>query len=228
MQQWWTYRPRDFLLFSPRTYWRLFELENQGLWPLQIPILLLGAAILVALFRPRTWADRAIAGTLAAAWVFVGLNFVWFRYTPINWAAAYVVPAFLAEALLLFWFGVVRCRIRFVTKLGVPGAIGVALYGYALALHPLAATISGRPLAAAELVGIAPDPTAIATLGLLTLAVGQGSGLLLSAIPILWCLASAITLHTMGAWEWWLLAAAVTLACLGHIWAAQQTRAHPQ
>jgi len=53
MQEWWSYRPGDFLLFSPRTYWRLFQLANETLWPLQIPVLLIGAAILTTLFRPR-------------------------------------------------------------------------------------------------------------------------------------------------------------------------------
>jgi len=46
MQEWWSYRPGDFLLFSPRTYWRLFQLANEALWPLQIPVLLIGDAIL--------------------------------------------------------------------------------------------------------------------------------------------------------------------------------------
>jgi len=36
MSEWWTYRPEDFLLFSPRVYWRLFELHNEALWPAQI------------------------------------------------------------------------------------------------------------------------------------------------------------------------------------------------
>ena len=60
MQEWWSYRPGDFLLFSPRTYWRLFQLANEALWPLQIPVLLIGATILAMIFRPRAWADRAI------------------------------------------------------------------------------------------------------------------------------------------------------------------------
>jgi hypothetical protein len=38
MSEWWTYRPEDFLLFSPRVYWRMFELQNEvacgpGNWP---------------------------------------------------------------------------------------------------------------------------------------------------------------------------------------------------
>ena len=29
----WSYRLSDFLLFSPRVYWRMFELHNAALWP---------------------------------------------------------------------------------------------------------------------------------------------------------------------------------------------------
>jgi hypothetical protein len=42
MSEWWTYRPSDFLLFAPRTYYRLFELYNSEIWPLQIVALLAG------------------------------------------------------------------------------------------------------------------------------------------------------------------------------------------
>ena len=34
MSEWWTYTLSDFLLFSPRTYYRLFELHHRALWPL--------------------------------------------------------------------------------------------------------------------------------------------------------------------------------------------------
>ena len=33
MSEWWTYSLSDFLLFSPRTYYRLFELYNLAVWP---------------------------------------------------------------------------------------------------------------------------------------------------------------------------------------------------
>ena len=36
MSEWWTYTLSDFLLFSPRTYYRLFELYNDEIWPAQI------------------------------------------------------------------------------------------------------------------------------------------------------------------------------------------------
>src|SRR4051812_27705940 len=74
---------RGLLLFSPRTYWRLFQLANESLWPLQIPVLLIGAAILAMLFRPRGWADRVIPAVLAAAWLCVSVGFFWMHYAAI-------------------------------------------------------------------------------------------------------------------------------------------------
>jgi hypothetical protein len=217
MPEWWSYRPGDFLLFSPGTYWRLFQLANEALWPLQIPVLLIGATILAMLFRPRAWADRAIPAVLAAAWLSVSFGFLWTRYAAINWAAIYFVPVFAGEALLVLWVGTVRGRLAFAAERGVAGVIGIALYVYALALHPLIALVAGRPLQAAELVGIAPDPTAIATLGLLSLVPRRAGTALLQILPILWCLASALTLRTMGAWEGWIPLSAAALALLAQV-----------
>ena len=41
MSEWWTYRLDDFLLFSPRVYWRMFELANAALFPLPFGMLAL-------------------------------------------------------------------------------------------------------------------------------------------------------------------------------------------
>ena len=51
MGDWWSYTPSDFLLFSARTYYRLFELYNRAIWPAQILALLLGLVILWRLHR---------------------------------------------------------------------------------------------------------------------------------------------------------------------------------
>jgi hypothetical protein len=218
MSEWWTYRPEDFLLFSPRVYWRLFELHNEALWPLQIPALLLGAAILSGVVRPRPWSDRIVSGALAAAWGFVAWAFLWHRYATINWAATYAVPPFVVQALLLVWLGVLRDQLRFAADRDMPGVIAVALFVYALALHPFVARLGGRPIQAAEVFAIAPDPSAIATLGLLAAASPRGAVWLLLVVPVAWCLASGATLHTMGAWEGWLPLAAVAIALTARLW----------
>jgi len=58
-------------------------------------------------------------------------------------------------------------------------------------------------------VAIAPDPTAIATLGLLALAVRSRWTVLLCAAPALWLAVSAATLLAMGAWQGWAVLAAL-------------------
>ena len=59
------------------------------------------------------------------------------------------------------------------------------------------APLQGRGWASSEVFGIAPDPTAIATLGVLLLARGRLLPVLLP-IPVLWCLLSGMTLQHDG------------------------------
>ena len=53
MSEWWTYSLSDLLLFSPRTYYRLFELHNLAVWPWHVLAILLGLAVLVLWLRAR-------------------------------------------------------------------------------------------------------------------------------------------------------------------------------
>jgi hypothetical protein len=214
MSDWWTYRPEDFLLFSPRVYWRMFELHNAALWPLQLITLAAGVLMVVLVARQTRGHGRWIAFILAAIWVFVGWSFLWNRYTTINWAAAYVAPAFAVQAVLLLVAGTLHNGLSF-DRRGPAAWAGYLLVAFALAAQPLLAPLQGRGWASAEVFGIAPDPTAIGTLGLLLLARGKLLALLLP-IPLLWCVLSGVTLWTLGAVEAWapFAAAALTLAAL--------------
>ena len=87
MSEWWTYAPSDFLLFAPRTYYRLIELHNLDVWPMQFVALLLGVAILVLARGERAWRRRAVAAILAGCWLWVGWAFHIQRYATINWVA---------------------------------------------------------------------------------------------------------------------------------------------
>jgi hypothetical protein len=216
MSEWWTYRPEDFLLFSPRVYWRMFELHNAALWPLQVLALAAGLIIiLLVAWRPGKPA-RWFAVILAICWIFVGWSFLWNHYATINWAAAYVAPAFAVEGVLLFVSWSSRAGLAF-DRRGLAGWTGYFILAFAIAGQPLLAPLQGRGWASSEVFGIAPDPTAIATLGLLLLARGRLLPLLLP-IPVLWCLLSGITLRTMGEAQAWVLHAALALAAAACIW----------
>ncbi len=215
MSEWWTYTLGDFLLFSPRTYYRLFALYNAEIWPLQVVALAPGVTILLLVLRGPAWSGRVVAAILAALWLLVAWAYMLERYDPINWAARYYAIGFALQAALLAWTGLIRDRLRF--DLGTASArIGFALLVYALAIHPLIPPLTGRPLTQAEIFGLAPDPTAIATLGVLLAATRPCWHLLI--LPLAWCAVSGLTLWTMESPEAPVLAllalAAVALVAL--------------
>jgi Family of unknown function (DUF6064) len=212
----WSYRLSDFLLFSPRVYWRMFELHNTALWPLPLVMLAVGiAALALAILRPQQPA-RPIAILLAALWAWVGWSFVWERYATINWTAVYAAPLFAIEALLFLILGGAFNRLSLELR-DARGMVGILLVALALG-YPLLAPLFGRPWHGAEFFGIAPDPTAIATLGFLLMARGR-STLLLYPIPLLWCLASGLTLWAMADAQAWILALALAIVPLVHAFA---------
>ena len=83
------------------------------------------------------------------------------------------------------------------------GLLAVAL------VWPLLAPLDGRTWREAEVVALAPDPTAIATLGLLVLAERSRWTALLCVAPVLWLAVSTLTLVTMGAWQSWAVLSAL-------------------
>jgi len=219
MSEWWTYRLSDLLMFSPRTYHRLFELINAELWPLQIVTIAAGLAVLwLAIFKSTSSGThgRLVAAVLAAAWIFVAWAYHFERYTTINTGAPYYAAGFALEALLLAWC-VLRCDgLRFEVQPAPVRWVGLGLLTAGVVLYPLLAPLLGRPWTQAEIFGVAPDPTAVGTIGALLLARGRIAWLL--ALPLLWCAISALTLWTMEAPDAAVPASVLVLATATEIW----------
>ena len=210
----------DLLLFSPQVYWRLFALENEAVWPAQ-PVVLAAAALLALCYvRDRWHAGRWLGPVLGAAWLWTGWHFVALRYGTVNWAAPTFAWGFYAEAALLAGLGL-SGRLVFMQR-GSGARFGLGLLVAAVLVWPLLAPLDGRPWHEAEVIAIAPGPTAIATLGLLALAERSRWTALLFIAPVLWLALSTLTLVTMGAWQGW----AVLAALLGGLaaWAAPLVR----
>ena len=197
----------DLLLFDARVYWRLFALENAAVWPAQ-PVAAAAALLLVLhLLRGRRPSGRWLGPLLGAAWLWCGWHFVALRYGTVNWAAPTFAWGFYAEAALLAALGL-SGRLVFLRR--GPGAwAGVGLLAAAALVWSLLAAADGRPWGQAEVVVLAPDPTALATLGLLACAARNRWTALLCAAPVLWLALSALTLVTLGAWQGWIVLAAL-------------------
>lgn len=208
MSEWWTYRLSDFLMFEPRTYYRLFERINGELWPVPILALALGAALLLLAGRGR--AHRAALLLLVPAWLTVAVAFHWQRYAPINFLAPWYAWASVLEGALLLAAATGRVKWLSLGTDRTPDRLGVVLLVFAVLLQPLLGPLLGRSWQGVELLGLAPDPTAVATLGVV-LALRARWALLV--IPVLLALASGATLWAMDAPDAWVtpLAAVVGL-----------------
>lgn len=193
MYVWRTYQLSDFLLFSPDTYDRLFELHNAALWPWQVAAVMAGLAMLVVAGQPLA---LLFAG---AAWLLTAWLWFYQSYVTINWAAEYVAWGFALQGLLLWIYAFDRelqpadSRSR---------AVGFTLVICALFLQPLLPWMLGRPWQQGEVFALTPGPTVVATLGLL---LALRAPWLLLVLPLVWCALDGAALWTMKAPAFWLL-----------------------
>ena len=203
MSEWASYTLSDFLMFSARTYFRLFERYNLAVWPLHLLAALAGVAVVMLARREDANGGRIAAVILGVSWLWVAWAFHIERYATINSAAPYFAVGFALQGLLLIIAGNLRSARG---RLG-PGLLLPLLFGY-----PLLALASGRPWQQAEMFGIAPDATAALTL--VVLALSHRVHWALWPVPLLWSAASGATLWTMGVTHFWVLPLIAVLALL--------------
>jgi hypothetical protein len=217
MGEWWTYRVSHFVMFAPRTYFRLFELYNGDLWPAHAAALALGLAMAVLLLRASPRGGTVLPALLALAWPWVAWAYLHERYATIHYLGNHLALAFAAQGLLLAGWSLAR-RWQVQPPSAWPACLGGALFAFALLAYPFMAPLHGRGWAQAEVFAMAPDPTAVATLGLVTASARPAWVLL--PIPVLWCGFSSATLASMGAVEALVPLSAALLALAVAAWKA--------
>lgn len=197
MDDWLSYRLSDLILFSPQTYYRMFAQYHARIFPLQVIFLASAIALPIIMRRSPERAERVVAAVLAAWWLWVAIAFHLARYSTINWAARSFALVFAAQGLLLAWFALTHRRPRSMpNQLGAFGLFGVA------ALAPAGSLLAGRELTQLELIGVTPDPTAIATLAFAVTA--TRFRLALAIIPLVWCAIGGATLWALDSVEAWI------------------------
>ncbi len=207
MSEWWTYTLSDLILFSAHSYYRLIELYNAAIWPAQILALLLGVGILVV--ARRGYSGRGVAVVLAASWLWIAFAFHAARYARLNTAAPYFGWMFGFEAFLLLALG----GLSFQGPTDLQARIGLALFLLALLVMPLAAPLLGRGWRASEVFGVAPDPTAVGTLGLLLFSRAKRRWPLM-ILPAAWCVVTGAILSVWKNSLWWMVPLAALIAVL--------------
>ena len=179
---------------------------NTAVWPAQAVALALALAAVWLSAAPRGGGVRVIGAILAAAWLWCGLVFFLRHFAAYDFMAPVYGWAFVAQAALLLW-GLVWRPPPLRWRAEARGWIALAVLVVALFGLP-ALTAFGKAgagdfgWAAARLVGVAPGPTVLFTLGLLLLAGGRRRWLLM-AIPLAWCAVAGVTAWALGVAEAW-------------------------
>jgi hypothetical protein len=172
------------LPFTAEILFSSFEQYNRALWPLPVVAPALALAIVGLALRPVRHGDRAIGGLLALAWLWVGVGYHFLHLAAIDFAAPAYGALFVLQGLLLLWTAVIRDDLAFRFTGDLFGWCGLALALAAVLAWPLADGLWGRGWPGLRVVGLAPGPTAIFTLGML---LGAGRAPLhLAIIPLLW------------------------------------------
>jgi len=221
MSEWWTYSLSDLLMFSSRSYYRLIESYNAAIWPAHLVVLVAGVILIGAIARPRPNLQRSAALVLAAAWGWVARAYHLERYAEINTAAPYFAAAFAVQALLLCWLAYRPANAANAAPAPQPVALG--LTGLAIFAYPLLALArDGSNWRQAEVFGIVPDPTVVATLGML---LAWRAPAIFWLIPVLWCLVSGATLMELKIGHAWLLPALALTAVLARVMGSRKPHA---
>lgn len=196
MAEWWTYQLSDLVLFTAQTYYRLFELYNHDIWPVQLAALISGIGILLLVWRKPSWHGRAIATLLAISWLWVSWSYLYQRFAVINWVANWYAIAFVLEAMLLIWVGTIRNQLSIMADTRVRTISGLSMVLFALFIQPFIGLLIGHSLVTSELFGITPDPTVTATFGILLMTTNKSCHVLL-IIPLAWCAITGATLWAL-------------------------------
>jgi hypothetical protein len=189
-----SYRLSDFILFSESAYHRQFELYNQAIWPLHILIVIISLVILYVLWQRPRWCGRFISAVLMVSWTWVAYAYLYQRFYQIHVVAHWYALAFVIQAFLIARYGLYENRLARFTADRTRLMLGYTMLSTSLLVYPFIAAMTDRSWNQSEMFVLCPDPTAIATLGILLL---YRTPVVLFVIPVLWLLISITTQMVM-------------------------------
>ncbi len=192
-----SYSVEDFMPFGAEVYLRLFARANQDLWPWHLALLGLGLASYASLRMNKGQLALLLMSTI---WLCVGVNFHWRYFAELHGAANLFAIAFTMQGLAMI---VLSLRLTFedthhskTDKANSAHILGIAMFICGLLLIPLLTALTRADWQSAEFIGISPDATCMATLGLLLLysRIPKWAAL----IPLSWCLVSAMMAYSLA------------------------------
>ncbi|MEX0807396.1 MAG: DUF6064 family protein [Dongiaceae bacterium] len=169
---------------------------NLALWPAQILALLMALGAILLVLRPRSGSGHIVGAILAASWLSSGAVYYLVYLSAIDFVSPLFGLLLIVQGLLMAWDGAIRGRLSFSFHRDWSGWAALALVLAALMYEPVIALLGAQDWLAVRVVGLAPAPTMVFTVGLLLLA--ERFALYLLVIPILWSISALALAWFLG------------------------------
>ena len=202
--------------FTVDQFLEVFRRYNQAVWPAQAILMVLAVVAAIAAISGGPRASRLVSLIVALFWLWSGAAYHLAFFRDINPIATVFAIAFILEAVLFAWLGVVRGSLSFDARSGWSGIIGGSIIAYALVAYPLIGVVLGHRLPAAPTFGV-PCPTTIFTFGLIVWMAPPRSRAIV-VIPALWSIVALSAAIELGMWEDLGLTVAAALAIATTVW----------
>ncbi|WP_435104447.1 DUF6064 family protein [Arhodomonas sp. AD133] len=207
------------LPYTATVYFSFVARYNEALWPWHLLVYVLALAMLALCLRPVRGGDRIIGALLAAAWLWVGVVFHYRFFATLNFAAPLYALLFVIQAVLVLVTAAGLGRIAFRFRHDVAGWLGLVVAIVALVGYPAMDVVAGFEWPGVRVPGLAPAPTVLFTVGIVTLATPRLPMYLL-AVPLLWALIAGATAWALPMPQDYVLLP----ACLAALWLGVRAR----
>ena len=202
--------------FTLEQFLEVFRRYNQAVWPAQAILMVLALVATVAAVSGGPRASRLVSLIVALLWLWAGAAYHLAFFRDINPIATVFGIAFIVEAIVFVWLGVVRGSLSFDARSGWSGILGGSIIAYALIAYPLIGVALGHRLPAAPTFGV-PCPTTIFTFGLIVWMAPPRSRAIV-VIPALWSIVALSAAIELGMWEDLGLTISAALAIAAIVW----------
>jgi hypothetical protein len=186
------------LPFTQEQFLEVFKIYNLTVWPAQTILILLALVLLLVLFKKNNYSNKIISIGLTLFWLWMGIVYHYLFFTKINGAAYVFGLLFVFQAVLFFYYGLIKRNLEFNFRNNFIGVISIILFLYALIFYPLLGYQFGHLYPRTPTFGL-PCPTTIFTFGMIILLENRKN--IIFIIPIVWSLVGFTAAIKLGIYQ---------------------------
>ena len=125
------------LPFTTEEFLEVFKIYNLTVWPTQILLVILALLMIFVLLKKNKLSDKIISIGLTLFWLWMGIVYHYLFFTKINGAAYVFGSLLIIQAVVFFYYGLIKRNLEFNFRNNFIGVISIIFFLYALIFYPL-------------------------------------------------------------------------------------------